>query len=296
MPGIRHEMPLEFIRNRPMTAVELLRDAAGVPPPPFATATVEEVDCTQLTPVEFRADSVVVLRDEAGRPRMALIVEVQNRHDTRKRYSWPVYATALRARLGCPTTLMVICPDQAMARWCRQSIVLGPSGVVTPVAIHPGHVPMITDVERARECPELAVLSAVAHGERPEGSEALAAMLAALETLDADQAKLYLNYVFTALPSVARKHLEGIVTTLAEYYENQAQQYLSHWVDRGREQGREEGEARGEAKMLLAVLHGRGLDISPEVRERITGCSDVNLLEAWGRRAAVVASAEDLFT
>jgi hypothetical protein len=72
-------MPIELIHNDPMTAVELLRDAVGVQPPPFATAAVESVDFAQLAPVEFRADSVVVLRDVAGGAQLALIVEVQNR-------------------------------------------------------------------------------------------------------------------------------------------------------------------------------------------------------------------------
>ncbi|GII45863.1 hypothetical protein Psi02_22870 [Planotetraspora silvatica] len=291
MPGIDHEMPIELIHNDPMTAVELLRDAVGVQPPPFATAAVESVDFAQLAPVEFRADSVVVLRDAAGGAQLALIVEVQNRHDSRKRFSWPVYAAALRARLECPTALMVLCPDAAVARWCEQAIALGPSGTVTPLAVHPGRIPLITDPERARACPELAVLSATAHAERPEIGPALQAMLAALDTLDEDRAKLYLNYVFAVLPSVARKHLEEIVTTTSHDYEHIASQYLSHWVD----QGRQEGRAEGEGAAILAVLETRGLEISSDTRDRITRCDDLNMLETWIRRAVTVSSADELF-
>ncbi|MEW9531278.1 hypothetical protein [Microbispora sp. NPDC049125] len=293
-------MPLEFIRNRPMTAVELLRDAAGVQPPPFATATVEAVDCTQMAPVEFRADSVVVLRDASGRAQLALIVEVQNRHDPRKRFSWPVYALALRAQLECATALMVICRDQGVARWCEQAIVLGPSGTITPLAVHPGRIPLITDPDRARACPELAVLSALAHAEQPESRPALEAMIAAMGTLDEDRVRLYLNYVFDALPSVARKHLEEIVTTASDHYEQAARQYLSHWVEQGRQEGLAEGLAeglsKGEAVSLLTVLEARGLEISPDTRDRITGCADPGLLKTWLRRAAVVDSADEIFT
>ncbi|MCC5574312.1 Yae1 family protein [Microtetraspora sp. AC03309] len=312
MPGIDHEMPIEFIRNSPMTAVELLRDAAGVQPPPFATAAVEAVDCTQLVPVEFRADSVVVLRDTGGAAQLALIVEIQNRHDARKRFSWPVYVTALRARLECATALMVICPDPPMARWSERPIPLGPSGTITPLAVHPGRIPLITDPDRARSCPELAVLSATAHAERPEIGLALEAMVAALETLDEDRAKLYFNYVFSVLPTVARKHLEEIVTTTSHEYESMAGQYLSHWIDRGRQEGLQEGRqeglqegrqeglqegrAEGEAAAILAVLDARGLEISPDARDRITRCSDLHQLETWIRRAVTVTSADDIFT
>jgi hypothetical protein len=292
VPGIDHELQIEFIRNRPMTAVELLRDAAGVQPPPFATATVEAVDFTQLTPVEFRADSVVVLRDSAGEAQLALIVEVQNSRDGRKRFSWPVYVTALRARLECATALMVLCPDPAVARWCEQAITLGPSGSVTPVAVHPGRIPLITDPDQARACPELAVLSATAHAEGAEIGPALQAMLAALDTLDEDRARLYLHYVFSVLPAVARKHLEEIVTTTSHDYESIARQYLSHWVD----QGRQEGRAEGEAAAILAVLDARGLEITSDTRDRITRCDDLHQLETWIRRAVTVNSADELFT
>ncbi|WP_256863313.1 MULTISPECIES: hypothetical protein [Microbispora] len=40
MPGFDHEMPLELIRNRPETALELLRRAPGVDIPPHAAARV----------------------------------------------------------------------------------------------------------------------------------------------------------------------------------------------------------------------------------------------------------------
>ncbi|MEW9533016.1 hypothetical protein [Microbispora sp. NPDC049125] len=291
MPGIDHEMPIDLIHNRPITAVELLRHAAGIEPPAFASARVEAVDCTQLAPVEYRADSVVVLRDAADTPLMALIVEVQQRRDAHKRFSWPVYVTVLRARLKCPTALIVICPDRSVADWSEHTITLGPGGALTPIAVPPGRIPLITDREQARACPELAVLSAIAHGDETETGPVLEAMLAGLETLDRDQATLYLSYVFTVLPSVARKHLEEIVTATSRDYESLAGQYLSHWVDKGRAQGR----AEGEAEAILEVLEARGIEISPDTRDRVKRCEDLALLKSWVRRAATVASADEMF-
>jgi hypothetical protein len=298
MPGIDHEIPIDLIHNRPVTAVELLR-AVGVHPPPFATARVEAMDFAQVLPVEYRADSVVVLRDDADEAQLGLIVEVQNRPDEDKRWSWPVYSTVLRARLRCPTALLVFCPDAGVARWSEQAISLGPSGGITPLAIHPARIPLITEPEQARARPELAVLSATAHADGAERGAVLEAMLAGLDSLDPDQAKLYLNYVFAVLPNVARKHLEELVTVTTRDYETIAGQYLSHWVDKGREagraEGREAGRAEGEARAVLTVLEARGLEISPEIRDRISDCTDLEVLERWVRRAVTVASAEELF-
>lgn len=158
MPSLIHQQTVDFFQNRPLAAVELLREVAGIDPPRFAKAAAEAVDATQLTPVEYRADAVVVLRDEAGTPRLAVIVEVQMSHDAHKRFSWPVYATALRARLKCDTALLVVCLNRTVGRWCEQPISLGPSGTVTPVAIHSDRLPLILDPDEARNRPELAVL------------------------------------------------------------------------------------------------------------------------------------------
>lgn len=46
---------------------------------------------------------------------------------------------------------------------------------------------------------------------------------------------------------------------------------------------------------VVDVLDARGLTISDEQRERILGCSDLELLKTWLRRAAVVASTDELF-
>ena len=285
MPGIDHEMPLKLIRNRPETALELLRCAQKVDIPPHATARLETVDCTQ-SPIEFRADSVVVLRDKDGAALMAVIVEVQLRRDLGKRFSWPVYVTTLRSQHRCDTVLLVIRPDRSIARWCERAIKLGPSGVITPLAIDPGRVPLITDPDQARACPELAVLSAVTHPEEAEDGPALEAMLAGLKTLDREHRNLYLNYVFRSLPEVTIKRLEEMVTTIRDF-EDLGKKYFSHWE--------EKGEARGEVKTILLVLASRGLELSDEARERIQRCEDLNQLDAWARKVAIITSVEELF-
>lgn len=55
--------------------------------------------------------------------------------------------------------------------------------------------------------------------------------------------------------------------------------------------GKLEGKAEGKAQAILAVLEARGIPVSAAVRERVLGCTDVALLDAWVRRAAVAATA-----
>jgi hypothetical protein len=58
---------------------------------------------------------------------------------------------------------------------------------------------------------------------------------------------------------------------------------------------RAEGEAKGEARLVLAVLDARGIHVPDDVHACITECTDADQLEAWGRRAAVIQTIEDLF-
>ncbi|MEV4454760.1 hypothetical protein [Microbispora sp. NPDC049633] len=60
-----------------------------------------------------------------------------------------------------------------MARWCERTIRLGPNGAITPLVIDLGRMPLITDPGQARACPELAVLSAVAHPDESDNEMVL---------------------------------------------------------------------------------------------------------------------------
>jgi len=54
-------------------------------------------------------------------------------------------------------------------------------------------------------------------------------------------------------------------------------------------------KARPEAKALVRFPEARGLEVSAEVRERIRGCTDLDLLERWIGRTVVVESAGQVF-
>ena len=163
MPSLSHEALLLLFRNRPELAPELLRDALHVRLPAYSEVRLESADLTEVAPTEYRADLVVLLVD--GTPVLGIVVEVQLQRDNRKRYTWPVYVTGLRARLACPACVLVITPSEAVAEWCRGAIDLGPGGAMTPLVVGPAAVPVVDDVGVAERAPELAVLSVLAHGQ-----------------------------------------------------------------------------------------------------------------------------------
>lgn len=292
MPSQEHETLIHLFRNRPSLAAELLVDALGVTIPTYSEARLESEEFTDCTPTEYRADAVVLLT-QADEPALAVVVEVQRGQDRDKRWSWPVYLATLRARTRCPTVLLVICTNTRTAIWCAAPIHLGhPGWTLAPLVIGPDAVPMVTDAKEAARAPELAVLSAMAHGGSPEGADVLRALFGALSTIDDGQARLYSDFVLMALPPAARLSLEVMMETgTYEYQSDFARKYVAE----GREEGREEGRAEGETRALLAVLAARGVEMSDDARERITNCTDIEQIEAWIRLAATADSTDVLF-
>lgn len=287
MPSSLHEVLIEMFRQRPVLAAELLAVGLDKPLPTFDRADLQAADATTLTPTEYRADAVVVL-SEAGSPLLAVVVEVQLRRDPAKQWGWPVYLATLRARIRCPTVLLVLCVDTATANWCANPIDLGPGTTMAPTVLGPAQVPLITDNGDAERAPELSVLSAVAHGAGPNREKVLNALLSAMSTVQPDLADLYYDLVLAALPRAAQHYLEELMA--AGTYE-----YQSDFARRYYNQGVQEGQAAGQATAVLAVLDSRGLDVPTETRTRITTCTDTEQLDTWIRRAVTATAVDELF-
>src|SRR5262245_45736155 len=119
-PSMVHEGVIALVRDNPAFAASLLRDLLHVDVPRFRAARLSESALTQLVPVEYHADAVVLfdgVGDDRTRPVLGTIFEVQLERKDRKRYTWPLYAVAARARHECPFVLIVVTPDLAVARW-----------------------------------------------------------------------------------------------------------------------------------------------------------------------------------
>jgi hypothetical protein len=221
------------------------------------------------------------------------LFEVQLRRDPRKHLSWPVYLSTARARLGCPVVLLVISPDTAVAEWARQPIELGHPGLVLmPLVLGPHEVPVITEAQLGVTAPELTVVSAVVHGAGPDGEKVFAAMLERLECIEVKRAQGYIDEVLAVLPEAARHLLEAMMTAGTREFKSD---FFRRAYGQGEAKGKAEGKAEGEAKMIFAVLSARGITVPDDVRTRITECTDLDQLEAWGRRAATATSVEEVF-
>ncbi|NEE02796.1 hypothetical protein [Phytoactinopolyspora halotolerans] len=291
MPSMLHEGLAEVFRQRPALVADLLAGPLGADVPDHDGVRVEPGDLTTVEPTELRADAVVTLTsasgDGAAEAVLGVVVEVQLGRDKReKRLKWPAYVANLRVRLRCPVALLVVCVDMATARWCAEPIEVGPGCVLRPHVLGPDSVPFVTDVALAREKPELAVLSAMAHGADTAHRGVLNAVVAALDSLD-ELHPLYPDLVLAVLPEAARRYLEELMAF--DTYQPKSE-FLRRW----RDQGLSEGRAEGRARSVLEVLDARGIEVPQHVRTRILECTDENELDRWLRRAATAASADEL--
>jgi hypothetical protein len=164
--------------------------------------------------------------------------------------------------------------------------------VLVPLVLGPDRVPVVTDADQARRAPELAVLSAMAHGGGPDRVKVLQALLSALAVVDQEWVTLYSDVVFAALPAAARRYLEGLVASRTYEYQSD---FVRKYVFQGRAEGRAEGRVEGEVDAVLTVLDARGIDVPDDARARITACTDLDQLKDWVRRAVTATSIDDVF-
>lgn len=285
-----HEGLIALFRENPALAPDLLQQALHVPLPAYTEIRLEEADFTQLVPTEYRADLVILLVD--GQPVFGIILEVQLAKSEEKWFSWPLYQAALRAKLRCPTCVLVLAPDAAVADWAGQAVDTGqPGSAFVPLVLGPRGIPRLTEVEQTKLSPELAVLSSLAHGNEPGGLEVVLATLAALVGTSDEKARFYYDLVVSRLNEASRQALEGLMKTGT--YEFQSE-FARKYVAQGIAEGEARGEARGEAKALLTILSARGLAVSGEQRDHILGCQDLATLEQWLKKAINAASVEEV--
>jgi hypothetical protein len=163
-----------------------------------------------------------------------------------------------------------------------------PDFVLRPWVCGPDGVPVIADPEQARRQPQLAVISAMAHGDGPDSKAVLDALMAALDISDLEHADLYASAVLKALTGAARRSLVANMAKCDRVF------HLD-FLQESYEKGEASGQAKGEARAIFAVLRARGLDVPDHVSERITTCTDPDLLETWVARAVTASTVDDLF-
>ncbi|WP_026924643.1 hypothetical protein [Glycomyces arizonensis] len=217
----------------------------------------------------------------------ALIVEVQLRPSDEKHYSWPDYLIAVRSRLRCPVALVVICPDAATTKWAGLPIETGHMGfTLVPFVIGPDLIPVVTDPDEVRGCEQMALLSAMTHGDGEKGHDVMAAFGGAIANLPKHLQVKYTRIASNTLTDTALGRLEAIMTDTV--YRRNSGNSIFHRFEA-------EGEARGEANMLLRILDRRGIAVDAAARDRIASCTEIDQLERWGDRALEIERVEELF-
>jgi hypothetical protein len=276
MPSYAHEALLVLFRNRPTLAPELLRDALHVELLRYTQARIDSADLTDIQPPEYRADLVVLLVDDV--PVFGIIVEVQLSRDDRKQYVWPVYVAGLRARLKCPVCLLVVAADESVAKWAAKPVDMGNRNRFVPLVLGPACVPEITDEEQASLDPELAVLSAMAHGHDDDADKAAriaAAAKLAIRKLDDDRVPLYFDLVEKYLSEAAHRAFQTMKSANYEYQSDFARRYMA--------QGRAEGSRDALINLITRLLDQRFGALSDESRAYIAAAS-IDDLNAIGER------------
>jgi hypothetical protein len=178
--------------------------------------------------------------------------------------------------------LLVVAPQHDVAAWCAEPIDTGiPGFVLTPPVLGRGAVPIITDPIEAARRPELAVLSAMAHGDGEQGAAIAAAVLPAVRQLDDERARFYGDLVLNCLNEAARRALEAMMKGY-EYQSDFAKKYYA------------QGRAEARAADVLTVLRVRGVAVPDAARERILAEKDPARLERWHERAILVLSVADV--
>jgi hypothetical protein len=294
MVSFLHEGLLELVRANPRFAADLLTRLLDVRLPAFAEARLTDATLSELVAAEYRADVVVLHVDD--RPVFGIIVEAQLQVDERKRYAWPCYAINARARYECPFRVVVVTPDPGVAQWANRPIELGLDFAggpgFRPYVIGPDVVPKVTDPEEAARDPQLAVLSAAAHGEGDVDTAvqiALAAGAATARLPSEDQRLLYWGLIEAALSETAREILQMNAQSRPYFGETQRRSFAE-----GKAQGVAEGKAQGIAEALLKILAKRGLVVTEDEQRRIEACGDPAVLDGWLDRALTATSVNEL--
>jgi len=286
MPSYLHELLVVLFRNRSGAVADLL-SKLDVQLPEYDEVRAESSDLGDVQPAEYRADLVLFLV-RGSRKVLGVIVEVQLACNGAKRYAWPAYIANLRARHRCPVCLLVVTIENVVADWAAKSIELGPGTRCNPWVVGPSNTPAVTDLQDAQENVELAVLSAIEHGQNadiPLAVRIASAAIAASADIDAEHSRLYFDLILIALSQNVREALEATMNSLGyEYQSDFARRYFG--------QGKVEGKVEGRVEIILKQLALRFGLLTEAVQARVRSAQDAQL-DAVAERVLTAQTLEE---
>src|SRR5262245_59552969 len=266
MPTARHDALSRLFRDRPQTAVEILRDHMGMPLPRTPLVRVEDGTFSTRPSDTLDADVVVVLGAPRD-PRHAIIVEIQNDKSKEPR-QLARYAAALWLLLRCDVTVLVVCPEAIPAKFYAKPIDSGLTGYsLQPRVLGPDDIPPIIDPEQAAAHPELAAMSVMIHGRDRKVVQAFAD---GLQHLPTDHAPQYYEYAFSMSAPDVQRLMEEIMTSTTwfvaspfakEHFGKGEAKGRAEGIAEGRTEGKSEGKAEEAGRMVLLILEARSLTV-----------------------------------
>ena len=136
-----------------------------------------------------------------------------------------------------------------------------------------------------KENVELAVLSAIEHGQNPDielAARIASAAIVASADIDAERSRLYLDLILISLSASAPEALEATMNSLGyEYQSDFARRYVAEGkaegLVEGRMEGRMEGRVEGRVELTLKLLARRFGPLPHMVRTRVRGAQDAQL-------------------
>jgi hypothetical protein len=261
------------------------------------------------------------LDDAAGKVILAIVLEVQREKKARKKYTWAVYWAVARAERECPAVVLVVAPDDEVAAWAGEKIDMGLGlGTIQPLVLGPATLPVLTDPTVAMKEVELAVLSAMAHGNGPHGLAVVQAAFLALGRLDREHAAVYFQILWDVLREPVQRALEALAMEQQTEGKARFPPFAEALIERGIREGElkgelkgkldgiregelkgkrdgiREGELKGKRDALLRLLTRAGLAPTEDPRARILACADLVLLNRWMDNVLGAKTAADVLS
>jgi len=160
-----------------------------------------------------------------------------------------------------------------------------------PRVIGPSGVPQVTDPVVAEAAPELAVLSAIAHGRGADVSRSVEiahTAQAAIRGLDEDRLTMYFDLIEFSLSAAARRELQAMNPRKYEYRSAFARKYVAQ----GKAEGEAQGQVSGRAALILRLLTVRFGSLPADAQAHIEQAS-IAELDAIGERLLTATTAQE---
>jgi len=250
----------------------------------------------------------------SGQPVLAIIVEAQLSRESDLRWRLCPYLGFVSHDAKCATDVVVLCATQGIAQQMAEPVMLGARGnSITPKAVGPADVPVITSSREALADPGRLVLSAWYHTRRGVARRdamvsLLVEVIGTLNEIDPERARRYYWLALDILPAQTARRLQEmtesdlVVFAMKKYYpedyEAATRESRAEGLRQGRREGRREGRAEGRteglAQGIVVLLEARDIEVPAGIRKRILSTHSLKQLNEWLRRAATASSADEV--